>query len=239
MQVYLITGMVRAFDQQYYLTDGKGNSIHNTDSIDHSITAFLNQYGKEKPFCLSVSFKAPHELDGNLRIYPVQQKFKSLYPNDTAREPLTANPKKMEESRIFFSHRQKYRTCTMGTVVFNERTLPANCENYYRLISGVDEVVGKMMNQLKNMGIDKNTIIIFMGDNGFCLGEHGLEGKWYGYEECIRVPLIVYDPRPSSKYDGTKNADIALNIDIALLFLLLQELKDQAVCRGENLIDIL
>ena len=229
----------RAFDQQYYLTDGKGNSIHNTDSINHSITAFLNQYGKEKPFCLSVSFKAPHELDGNPPTYPVQQKFKSLYANDTIREPLTANPKYWKSFPDFFRTDKNISRVRWKPLFSTNELYQQTVKNYYRLISGVDEVVGKMMYQLKNMGIDKNTIIIFMGDNGFCLGEHGLEGKWYGYEECIRVPLIVYDPRPYSKYHGIKNADIALNVDIAPTILAFAGIKIPGSMQGENLIDIL
>src|SRR3546814_18004539 len=88
-----------------------------------------------------------------------------------------------------------------------------NVKNYYRLVTGVDEVVGLLRQQLKDRGLDKNTVIIFMGDNGFYMGEHGMEGNWYGHEEAIRVPLIVYDPRPGAQ-QGSEDL-IALNIDIA------------------------
>ena len=72
-----------------------------------------------------------------------------------------------------------------------------------------------MVKQLSDLGIQDNTVIIFMGDNGFYLGEHGMEGKWYGHEESIRVPLIIYDPRQQKKLQGTQVRGIALNIDIA------------------------
>lgn len=67
------------------------------------------------------------------------------------------------------------------------------------------------------MGLDKNTLIIFTSDNGYYLGEHGLEGKWYGHEESIRLPLVIYDPRlekPVKKID-----EIALNIDLTSTML--------------------
>jgi arylsulfatase A-like enzyme len=67
-------------------------------------------------------------------------------------------------------------------------------KNYYRLITGVDDLIGDMMKKLETIGIADNTIIILMGDNGMFLGEHGMEGKWYGYEESIRVPLFIYAP---------------------------------------------
>jgi arylsulfatase A-like enzyme len=92
----------RAFDQQYYLKDNNGNSIHNTDSIAHSVKWFLDTYGKEKPFCLSVSFKAPHELDGNPPTYPVQEKFKGLYSDISIPQPVTSNPKYWNSFPDFF-----------------------------------------------------------------------------------------------------------------------------------------
>lgn len=228
----------RAFDQQYYIKDNNGNSIHNTDSIAHSVQWFLNTYGKENPFCLSVSFKAPHELDGNPPTYPVQEKFKQLYSDATIPEPVTSNPKYWNSFPDFF------RTdSNIGRVrwkpFFSTNTLyQQTVKNYYRMISGVDEVVGTIMDQLKTLGIDKNTIIIFMGDNGFCLGEHGLEGKWFEYEECIRVPMIVYDPRPGSKYHGLKNNSIALNIDIAPTILTFAGIATPGEMQGENLLSI-
>jgi arylsulfatase A-like enzyme len=54
-----------------------------------------------------------------------------------------------------------------------------------------------------------------MGDNGYFHGEHGLADKWYPYEESVRVPLIVHDPRLKSKDSNTLIEEFVLNIDIA------------------------
>jgi len=76
----------------------------------------------------------------------------------------------------------------------------ASVKGYYRLIYGIDRVIGAMRQELDRLGLAENTIIILLGDNGFYLGEHGLAGKWYGHQESIRVPLLVYDPRrPTDK----------------------------------------
>ncbi|MFT3704075.1 MAG: sulfatase [Agriterribacter sp.] len=229
----------RAFDQQYYLQDGSGNRIHNTDSIAHSVAWFLNQYGKEKPFCLSISFKAPHELDGNPPTYPVQEKFKQWYANDSIPEPLTADPKYWNNFPDFFRTDTNIGRVRWKPLFSTHALYEETVKNYYRLISGVDEVVGNIMSQLKALGIDKNTIIIFMGDNGFCLGEHGLEGKWFGYEECIRVPLIVYDPRNRTNRNGSIVSSIGLNIDIAPTILNYAGIKRPPSMQGENLADII
>jgi arylsulfatase A-like enzyme len=88
-------------------------------------------------------------------------------------------------------------------------------KNYYRLATEVDAVCGKVIATLKAQGVLENTLVIFTTDNGYFHAEHGLADKWYPFEESIRVPLIVRDPRmPKSKIGGT-NDDYTLNVDLA------------------------
>ncbi len=65
--------------------------------------------------------------------------------------------------------------------------------SYFSCISFMDEQVGKVLNKLKELNLDKNTIVVFIGDNGFLLGNHGW-GKPTLYEDDVRVPLIVTAP---------------------------------------------
>jgi arylsulfatase A-like enzyme len=95
-----------------------------------------------------------------------------------------------------------------------------------------------MMAKLKDLGIADNTIIIVMGDNGMFLGEHGMEGKWFGYEESIRVPLVIYDPRLSEKIKQYKASQIALNIDIAPTILAMAGVTAPATMQGIDLISL-
>lgn len=78
-----------------------------------------------------------------------------------------------------------------------------------------------------------------MGDNGFFLGEHGLEGKWYGYEESIRVPLLIYNPTLPTKLQGTKLTQIALTIDIAPTLLAMAGVPIPATMQGIDLMSSL
>jgi len=219
----------------YILTDKAGNTIHNTDSVGHDIRLFLDSFGRKSPFCLSVSFKAPHELDGNPPTYPVQQRFDSLYAHVSIPEPLTADEKYWNSFPDFFRDEQNIARVRWKPLLSTPEKFQETVKNYYRLISGVDEVVGNMVQQLKELGIDKNTVILFMGDNGFCLGEHGLEGKWYGYEESIRVPMILYDPRLPGKVNGTPSQLMVLNIDIAPTILSLASVPVPQTMQGADL----
>ena len=88
-------------------------------------------------------------------------------------------------------------------------------KNYYRLATEVDTTCGRVLDELKKQGLLDNTLIIFTGDNGYFHGEHGLADKWYPFEESIRVPLIVRDPRMAAEKRGTTNDDFTLNVDLA------------------------
>lgn len=222
----------------YEMKDKTGAFVHNTDSVDGDIQTFLDRYGKE-PFCLSVGFKAPHEQDGMPPKFIVQERYKDLYKDVKIPAPLTADPKYWSRLPDFFRTdeniaRERWKPLLSTPALYQETV-----KNYYRLLTGVDEVVGHLVDKLKRLGIADNTVIIFMGDNGFFLGEHGLEGKWFGYEESIRVPLLIYDPRMPGKWQGTKPLQIALNVDVAPTLLSLAGVSVPANMQGRNLMDVL
>lgn len=220
----------------YIMTAKDGRTVHNTDSIASDISIFLNKYAGKGPFCLSVGFKAPHEQDGMPPRFIVQDRFKDLYNNVTIPQPETADPKYWNSFPDFFRTDTNVARVRWKPLFSTPELYQQTVKNYYRLITGVDEAVGKMVAQLKQLGIDKNTIIIFMGDNGFYLGEHGLEGKWYGHEESIRVPLFIYDPRLPQGKAGTVSAQMALNIDVAPTILNMAGVKVPAAMQGMDLI---
>jgi len=92
-----------------------------------------------------------------------------------------------------------------------------NVEKYYKRycesLCSVDDSVGAVMSKLKEMGIHDETLVIYMGDNGFMFGEHGLIDKRVAYETSIRVPMLVQCP---ALFEGGKVVDkMVANIDIA------------------------
>lgn len=74
-----------------------------------------------------------------------------------------------------------------------------------------------------------------MGDNGFFLGEHGLAGKWFPYEESVRIPLFIFNPLEKEKNNGRRIKSIALNIDIAPTIIAFAGLKKDTDMQGEPL----
>lgn len=219
----------------YWYTRPDGSLIHDTDTVANSAADFIARFAGQEPFCLSVSFKAPHELDGNPPTYPVQERFAHLYQDLTVPLPETYAPEFWEKHPDFFRSEDNIGRVRWKPLFSTPERYQETVRNYYRLVTGVDEVVGKIRAQLEALGIADNTILIYMGDNGFSLGEHGLQGKWFGFEESVRVPLIVFDPR-ARKSGGTKTDAIALNIDIAPTLLEAAGVGVPASMQGKSLL---
>ncbi len=223
----------KMYQPNYEITDEDGDSIHYTDKVNHDIQNFLEQFGKKEPFCLSVSFKAPHVQDSDPRQFIYHPRYKDLYKDVEIPLPETAgeeywnmfpedfrtNNEARKRWEIRFPDPEKYQESVRG---------------YYRLISGVDDVVGNMMQKLKELGIAENTVIIFMGDNGFYLGEHGMAGKWYAHEESIRVPFFISDPRAKTDKKALKLEQMALNIDVAPTILSIAGIEIPAQMQGKD-----
>lgn len=86
-------------------------------------------------------------------------------------------------------------------------------EDYLRCVKSVDDNVGKVLDFLRESGLDNNTIVVYTSDQGFYLGEHGLYDKRFMYEESLRTPLIISSPYTKNK--GTQNSDLVMNLDFA------------------------
>lgn len=226
----------------YENKDENGNFIHYTDIVNKRIMDFLDTYGKEEsPFCLSVSFKAPHCEDGDLRQFIYAERYKDLYADVEIPLPETA------DSSFYNFFPEDFRNPVKNGTTFlnegrkrwklrfpNEEKYQESVRSYYRLITGVDDVIGNLRQKLEETGQAANTVIIFMGDNGFYLGEHGLAGKWYAHRESVKVPFFIYDPRFDDQFRGQKVNDFALNIDVAPTILALAGVDIPEDVQGVN-----
>ncbi|MHC4461106.1 MAG: sulfatase family protein [Planctomycetota bacterium] len=221
----------------YERKDKDGNYKHLTRMFGKQIIEFLRGCSKDQPFCLSVNFKAPHVQDGDPRQFIPDRAYKSLYKDVTIPTPETADPRYFEALPEFLrtsEARRRWNKRFSTPEKFQE-----SVKNYYRLIYGVDVVIGKIRDELKRLNFDDNTIIIFTGDNGFYLGEYGLAGKWFPHEESIRVPLIVFDPRASRSRRGATCEQMTLNVDIAPTILQLAGLAVPERMQGRSLVPLL
>jgi alpha-L-rhamnosidase len=121
----------------------------------------------------------------------------------------------------------------------DEKTKNTFEKNFLRCVAGLDRSVGKLMDALHDLNLDENTVVIFLSDNGYIWGEHGLGGKWILYEESIRIPMIIKWPGMPERYKGKLLQQLALNIDIAPTILDMAGIKVPEVMNGKSLLPII
>lgn len=192
-----------------------GDSIHVTDRNANDAIAFLRSRPKDKPFDLSVSFFAPHAEDNHPDQYRYKPSSEKYYSDITIPVPETSTPAAFQALPPFIANEKNFGRVRWHWRFDTPEKYQRYMKAYYRLVTDVDVAVGKIIEELKAEGVYNNTLIVFMGDNGYFQSDHQLADKWYAYEESIRVPLIIYDPRLPAKARGTINKEFALNIDIA------------------------
>jgi len=108
---------------------------------------------------------------------------------------------------------------------------------YCRSLLSVDECVGQLLAELEERGLLDDTLVVYMGDNGYMWGEHGLVDKRAMYEPSIRIPLIAHCP---GMFGGGREVDaMALNLDLAPTFLEVAGLKPPAAWHGRSLVPLL
>jgi arylsulfatase A-like enzyme len=198
------------------------------------VVDFLRKRPRGRPFCLSLSFWAPHADDDSAQQYFWPESCDSLYRDTTIPPPPNSDPDffaalpgflkaSLNRRRWFwrFDTPEKYQAMVKG---------------YFRMISGIDGVMGRIREELDRQGAAGDTVIMFTSDNGYFLGERGFAGKWLMYEPSIRVPLIVHDPRVPAVRRGVRAAEAALNIDLAPTLLDLAAVPVPARMQGRSLV---
>lgn len=198
-----------------YFRKAPDGTIKHASEIagDHAV-AFLQSQPKDKPFCLSVSFNAPHAEDSDKENhYPYPKAMEGLYDDVTVPSPRLAT------DAIFNSQPEYLRKGMNRDRWFWRWDTPEkyqkNIKGYYRMISGIDNVMGRVLKEVEKLGLAKNTVVIFTGDNGYYAGQRQFAGKWSHYEESLRVPMIIFDPRFTKPLRGREVEAMALNIDLA------------------------
>ena len=90
---------------------------------------------------------------------------------------------------------------------------------YFRMLTGIDHVMDRVLKALEQAGLAENTIIVYTADNGYYMGDRGFAGKWSHHEQSLRVPLVIYDPRLPKNLRGRTVDAMALNLDLPSTFL--------------------
>jgi len=209
---------------------------HKTARFGNQALEFLRGCAPGQPFCLSLSFTAPHARDGQPREFWPDPRDEELYATATIARPAKSSDEWFQRLPEFVQKSEGRRRWEhrFATDDMFQRTT----KDYYRLVSGVDREVGRIRDLLRERGLEGNTVIVFTSDNGFFLGERGLADKWLMYEESLRVPLVIDDPRLPLARRGQRVDDMSLNIDFAPTLLDLAGVRAPGAMQGRSLMPL-
>jgi choline-sulfatase len=205
----------------FYKKQADGSLRHETELIVDRGIEFINSQPKDQPFALNMWFNACHAEDSDRR--PGIGAFPWPRATDGMYEDLTIPPPRLNDPAIFDALPYFLKTTINRERYFwrwnTEQRYQTNIRAYYRMVSGIDGAIGRFIEALEAAGLADNTIIVYSADNGYHLGNRGLAGKWSHYEESLRVPMIVADPRVDQSGRGKVSGAIALNLDLPATFL--------------------
>ena len=173
---------------------------------------------RQKRFFLQLSFKAVH--------YPFQpaERHRGRYANADIDYPETmANTKENYQTQSRWIRERRYSIHGidhMETGSFDKDPVPSFdvlYRGYCEAVHSLDENIGRVIDQLETSGVLDSTLVIYMSDNGFALGEHGFYDKRDAFEESIRVPMLAYSPNNIQPQSVV--SEMVQNIDIAATVL--------------------
>lgn len=223
--------------QGVYMNEIDGKQVHMTRKLADMTLNYLKDAPTDKPYCLSVSFKAPHVQDRHATPFLYDPEFDDLYADITLPPPPKSDPK-------YFDMLPEFTKTSEGRTRWERRfstpeKYQESVKGYYRLIAGVDRTVGEIYQSLEERGELDNTIIVFTSDNGFFLGEWGLAGKWLMHEESIRTPLIIRDPNLKKPFRGSTSEAMSLSIDIAPTVMSFAGVEIPEQVQGRSLVPLM
>lgn len=224
----------RAYGGRHYVKQPDGSMVHVTQKNEDDALEFLRTRPTDKPFCLTVAFFATHAEDPNPKQYIYQPGSESLYEDVTIPVPKTATEEHFRKLPPFIANEKNEGRNRWHWRFDTPEKYQQYMKAYYRMATEVDTTCGRVLEELTRQGLLENTLVIFTTDNGYFHGEHGLADKWYPYEESIRVPLIVRDPRMSKDLRGKTNDDFVLNVDLAPTILAAAGTAAPATMQGRD-----
>ena len=208
-----------------------------TSIMGEAIGVFLDQAPEEKPFCLSVSFNVPHgsqttsmypdfpgwnrmtlpanenpKLKGNPLYDELYRDLEIPIPDEVGTDPYQFIPE-------FIMNQDKGRRNGVYPYSYTRPTSLEHHVRYAQTITGLDQVVGDLLDDLEERGLAEDTIIVFASDHGLLMGEHGMGGKSLLYDLASKIPCFIYDPNLPRDLRGRKVDELVSSLDITRTLL--------------------
>ncbi|QDV63926.1 sulfatase-like hydrolase/transferase [Crateriforma conspicua] len=221
------------YDRQFSI-NGKNQVMPGfVDDVtaDLSIEFMQDCTKRQKPFVLWMNTQVPH-MDHQFR-WPVQDEF--LTRRDVAEMPLPATWDDDLDGKPAYLWKSRSRTQALSYGYDDPDRIRSHHRDYYAAVEQMDRSVGRVLDELESSSSTRPTWVIFMGDNGWMLGEHGMTSKVLPYEESMRVPMAISGPNT-----GATTCDaLVLNIDLTATIYALAGIESPPWLHGRSLLPLI
>ena len=206
----------------------------STDLVTEKAIRWMKEQDGNQPFLMCCHFKATHEPwdfpERNRRLYdgvtfPEPENMMEFGPGRSGR---TFEGRQLENMAWRWENASRdpeawwcrypelpFTTEGLDRTAARRKIYQKLVRDYLRCGATIDDNIGRLLDLLDREGLAENTVVIYVSDQGYFLGEHGFFDKRLFYEESLRMPFVVRYPREIPA--GTRNADIVLNTDFASL----------------------
>lgn len=228
----------------------------STDIVTDKAIKWMKKQDRNKPFLMCCHFKATHEP------YDFPERMRHLYDGVTFPEPENLFDWGKETNGRTFQGQpleemiRRWETASadpdkwwcrypelpfsvkgMGKIAARKAAYQKLIRDYLRCAATVDDNIGKLLDALDEMGISDNTIVVYVADQGYFLGEHGFFDKRMFYEEAARMPFVIRYPKQIPA--GQRVEELILNVDFASTLSDFAGVKAPEGNQGKSFKDIL
>jgi uncharacterized sulfatase len=202
---------------------------HSTDVITNLSMEWIKNRKKDRPFFLMHHYKSPHGPFSYAKRYetyledmdipePVSMYFRDAWGSEATRgrndSLVHCIGSSVSARNIYRNYVNVYKIdSTLSADMQTHLAYQTYLKKYLRCIKGIDDNLGRLFRFLKENGLWENTVIMYTGDQGMMLGAHDFMDKRWMYEESMRMPFILHDPR--SDQTGARTDLIINNTDFA------------------------
>ncbi len=259
----VLPGQGAYYNPSFVTEEGKTKyEGYTTDIItDKALDWLENKRDKTKPFMLMIHHKAPHrnwqpakrhmEKYADIEIPEPETLFDDYATRTTAanKQDMTIDKTMRMEGDLkvgkkfakadgqYAARNEWFEAHTPEGKELVKWKYQTYMKDFLRCTWAVDENVGRVLQALKEQGLERNTIVMYSSDQGFYMGEHGWFDKRFMYEESFRTPLIAR--WPGKIKPGSVNTDLVQNIDFAETFLELAGAPIPSDMQGKSLVPLM
>lgn len=223
-------GQGQYFDCPLNINGQRGTTAgYITDALTVEAEKFIA--GQSGPFMMYLSHKAVHSP------FQPAPRHKNLYAGEKMPRPESMWYREdWYEQKPEWIRRRRLTRHGVDGAIGQSMPLEDLYMGYARCLAAIDESTGRVMDALQKKGMLNDTLIVYMGDNGYLWGEHGLIDKRSMHEPSLRVPLLMHCP---DLFAAGRRKQFALNIDIGPTFLDVAGVKPPASMHGQSLLPVM